>query len=504
LSAGSFPLVAQSAERGLDTRTYIDVSHQVLPSVVSIAVQRKAASTEAEDEDTSAPGAPPGALLDYFREQEDDGDFLSSGSGVVVRVEGNRGFVVTNNHVIQAGNNRTQTLVRFHRRPEGSTEYSETTELVGENVRLVGRDKLSDLAVLEVDLPPGFTVEPVRFADSDKTEIGEHIVALGNPLDLNHTVTTGIISGKARALGAGISIERLLQTNAVIQPGNSGGPLVNLDGALVGINNAIASRNGLWQGTSFAIPSNDVKRISDQLIDRGRVARGYLGVNMRDVFMTPSASRYRLTPEEGGVLLLNVVPKSPADVAGIETGDVVITIDGQPVRTSDDMLQAIATKPVDSSVEVGVVRLGETKDAEPFRKTFVARLTERPDEELIDQLHQPQQSMDELFPDEELPSSPLPSPNVVPTLPVRGDLLGLAVKPYFDPATRLSGVEIEAVATGSATDLAGLRSGDIVSNVNGRSVRSEVDLRAALSAGTDPHTFQVLRGGVSQLVLVEE
>jgi serine protease Do len=490
LAAGISPVAAQSAQRSLDTRAYIDVSRAVLPAVVNITVENVN-----RPEDTSASAAVDQDLIQLFMDQRGlgAGGTAASGSGVVTRVEGNQGYIVTNNHVIQPLNERRQLRLTFHRLTPGTTDFSTTTEIAGSNARVIGRDQLSDLAVIEFDMPEGFEIQPVEWADSDTVEIGEHVVALGNPLDLNHTVTTGIISGKSRYLGKQISLERLLQTNAVIQPGNSGGPLVNLDGKIVGINNAIASRNGLWQGTSFAIPSNDAKRISNQLIDQGRVSRGYLGVTMQDLFMVNPeiVLAYGLRREEGGVFIKTVVRNSPADIAGIHVDDVVTAIDGQPIRTSDEMLQTIARRPVDSEVNISVIRLGENKT--PQNLTMKARLTERPDESIINDLHG----------DPNLSNEVIPKIQVDPdtSTPGRRDL-GMRLTDWHDPITKESGLQVQQVAPNSPGARAGLRRGDVITQINGRSVRTMGDFRAALAVSTGDHKFLVQRDGVSQLVVV--
>lgn len=483
---------AQSAERTLDSRAYIDVAHKVLPSVVNISIEPRQTPKSTD--------APPDAmddLIQFYADQKGLSSLsTSSGSGVVVRVEENKGYVVTNNHVIDPLNDSLQVRLTFHQLTPGTTDFSTTTEIMGEQVRIVGKDKLSDLAVLEFDVPEGFPLQPVEWGDSDKAEIGEHVLALGNPLELNHTVTRGIISGKSRYLGQQISLEKLIQTDAVIQPGNSGGPLVNLDGRILGINNAIASRNGLWQGTSFAIPSNDAKRITDSLIDRGRVSRGYLGVTMQNLFLLPPevVEKYGLKREQGGVHIRTVVRNSPADIAGVHVDDIVLEIDGQSVPTSDDMLQIIARKPVDATVELKLLRLNE--EQKPNMLTVSARLGERPDENIITEMHGNVENSNELIPQiQRDPAAP----------PTRRDL-GLGLETWYEPSTKESGLKVVDVAAGSVAAEAGLAVGDVIATVNGRPVRTIGDFRAALaSSGPDGDVqLTVKRQGVEQLVVVTQ
>ncbi|MBI1290337.1 PDZ domain-containing protein [bacterium] len=486
-------LPGQSAQTSLDARTYIEVAHRVLPGVVNISI-------EARDVPKTA-GPPVDNFDDMIRFYQDQRGLgrslgLSSGSGVLTRTESGKGYVVTNNHVVDSHSDETQIRLTFHTLTPGTTDYSNTTEIVGDQVRILGKDKLSDLAVIEFDMPEDFKPTVVEWGDSDAAEIGENVVALGNPLELNHTVTTGIISGKSRYLGQQISLEKLLQTNAVIQPGNSGGPLVNLDGKILGINNAIASRNGLWQGTSFAIPSNDAKRITDALIERGRVSRGYLGVTMKDVYMVPpeELAKYEIQRDQGGVYIWTVVRNSPADIAGVHTKDIVVAIDGEVVRSSDEMLQSIARKAVDSSVTVKLLRLNE--EEKPMTLTVTARLGERPAEEIITEMHRDEQNSNEM----------IPKIQIDPSAPVSRKDLGLALDDWYDDKTKEAGLEVKSVAPGSPADGAGLEVGDVITSVAGRPVRSLGDFRAALSALGTTVDVQVMvkRQGVQLPVIVKQ
>jgi serine protease Do len=484
---------AQSAERLLDSRAYIEVAHKVLPGVVNISVEERNSEKPTEPTDVDYDD-----LIRFYQDQRGLGRSLatSSGSGVVTRIEGAKGYVVTNNHVIEAFSERSQLRLTFHTLTPNTTDFSTTTEILGDQVRIIGKDKLSDLAVLEFDVPDGFSPVAIEWADSDAAEIGENVVALGNPLELNHTVTTGIISGKSRYLGRQISLEKLLQTNAVIQPGNSGGPLVNLDGKILGINNAIASRNGLWQGTSFAIPSNDAKRITSALIDQGRVSRGYLGVTMEDIFVLPpdTMSKYGIGREDGGVHIRTVVRNSPADIAGIHVSDVVVMIDDEPIRTSDEMLQTIARKAVDASVNVKVIRLND--EQKPITLTVAAKLGERPDEGIINEMHHDTENSNELI------------PQILrdPAAPGGSKDLGLSLENWYDAATKEAGLEVKEVVPGSPAREAGLVVGDRITAVNGRPVRTIGDFRAALAASgiSDVVNIVLNRQGVQALVIVKQ
>lgn len=179
-------LEGQSAERQLDSRAFIEVADKVLPAVVNISIEPKTRRWSTNPEDYDDP-------LDMFRRP-----VSVSGSGVVIRVNEETGYVLTNHHVVNRHDHRTNMTLTFHHKPEGSTEYKNTTEVTGDTVFVLGSDEMSDLAVIQFTIPEDLVVHAIGFADSDRVEIGEHVVALGNPLDLNHTISQGIISAKSR------------------------------------------------------------------------------------------------------------------------------------------------------------------------------------------------------------------------------------------------------------------------------------------------------------------
>ncbi|CAN5289036.1 DegQ family serine endoprotease [soil metagenome] len=481
---------AQSSKKALDSRSFIDASQAVLPSVVNISIEPKH-SPDRKDK-KNAPVQYDDLQQLFDPQSQNQMMYTVTGSGVVISVKDNKGYIITNNHVVAALNDDMQTRLTFHTLPEGRTDYSQTTEIAGDEVRVLGRDILSDLAVIEFNIPKDFKVKEIEFADSDKVEIGENVLALGNPLDLNHTVTQGIISGKARNLGQGVSLERLLQTDAVIQPGNSGGPLVNLDGKIVGINNAIASRNGFWQGTGFAIPSNDARRVSTQLMEIGHVVRGYLGVNMNDIRFVPGATeRYEIKDGDSGVLIDNVVRNSPADVAGMHTNDVVVKIDDQPVRDPDEMMQIISRRDVDSKVTFSLIRLDEAE--KPITLTIEAKLAERPDETLLRKMHAKDRS------------------NLIPRLEETPDeqdsdsMFGLELEPYYNANKKQGGLRIGSVDPQSAAAEAGLQQGDIVIMLNDRAVRTPSDMKAAMTTPSkEGQMLRFIRDGISQVVVFKD
>ncbi len=309
----------------------------VSPAVVNVRSYRRAplgpGGAGADGGPAVAPGAPGGGLM-----------ALSSGSGVVI--DAKNGFVVTNHHVIDGAD---QIGVRIGRSGEATA-------------RLVGSDKQTDLAVLQVSLP--IQVE-ARWGDSDTMQIGDWVLAIGSPFELDSTVTLGIVSATGRSnlpMVAADAYQDFVQTDAAINPGNSGGPLVNLKGEVIGINTAIYSETGGAQGIGFAISSAMARRVVDQLIASGRVARGYLGVSIQDV--DPRRAADLKLPDARGALVMDVQPGSPADRAGLVPGDVVVDLDGRPVDNTASLRTRAFALPIRSKVPLTYVRSGQPTTVE--------------------------------------------------------------------------------------------------------------------------------------------
>jgi serine protease Do len=265
-----------------------------------------------------------------------------SGSGVIVRIDGLPGpVVVTNNHVI-SGSKADQITVHL----ADDKIYRPTK---------VWADPESDVAVLKIDAEG---LIPAPLADSDRAREGNWVLAFGSPFGLNRTVTHGIISARDRgqvSLGSTIRIKDFLQTDAAINPGSSGGPLVNLDGEVVGINTAIASHSGSNSGVAFAIPINLVKRVVKQLYDKGAVARGYLGVHLAQTIEAADAIKLGLDRAQGA-LVESVYADTPAAAAGLRANDVILSVDGVPIRNENHLINHIAALPIGSRVKLQVWR----------------------------------------------------------------------------------------------------------------------------------------------------
>ena len=259
------------------------------------------------------------------------------GTGVIVSKDG---YLLTNNHVVDGADEVTVTLY-------------DDRELTAE---VVGTDDKSDIAVLKVDAKG---LLPAELGDSDDIRVGEWVLAVGSPFGLDQTVTAGIVSAKGRANVGITDYEDFIQTDAAINPGNSGGPLVDLEGKVVGINTAIASRTGGYMGVGFAIPSNMARSIMESIIDDGRVERGWLGALIQDL-SDELAESFGFASTEG-ILIGDVVPDGPADKAGIKAGDIITKFNGKPVDDASRFRNAVAGTAPDTKVTLQVFRDGKTK-----------------------------------------------------------------------------------------------------------------------------------------------
>ncbi|MDN3205568.1 S1C family serine protease [Algoriphagus sediminis] len=297
-------------------------------------------------------GMPPRDLEDQEEGMPPQG--ISSGSGVIISADG---YIVTNNHVVEGANEVTVSL-------ENNKRYIAT---------IVGTDPTTDLALLKIE---DTGLPYVRFGDSDETQIGEWVLAVGNPFNLNSTVTAGIISAKARNIGIlrgvenDLQIESFLQTDAVVNPGNSGGALVNLSGELIGINTAIATRTGTFSGYSFAVPSTLVKKVMDDLMEYGTVQRGLLGVRINNVSPELQEALDLDLSVDQGVYVAGVNEGSGGAEAGLQEGDVIIGIDGRETLNVATLQEMVARKRPGDQVEVDFIRDGEKMSAKATLKNF--------------------------------------------------------------------------------------------------------------------------------------
>lgn len=272
----------------------------------------------------------------------------STGSGVIIS---EKGYVVTNNHVVEGA---TEVEVTLHDKRKYKAE-------------VLGTDPSTDLAVLKVDAPD---LQPIKLSNSDNAEVGEWVLAVGNPFDLASTVTAGIISAKGRdisILEGQYAIESFIQTDAAVNPGNSGGALVNTRGELVGINTAIATPTGTYAGYSFAVPVNLTKKVVQDIIDYGKVRRGYLGVTILEL-------DNRIAEELGlstnnGVYVNKVLDNSGANAAGLREGDVIVGVEGQEITSPNELQEKVGSRNPGDYVDLTIIRDGR-------RQTLSAQLQE--------------------------------------------------------------------------------------------------------------------------------
>ena len=372
----------------------------------------------------------------------------SLGSGFIIDKDG---YIITNNHVVSGADEIKVKLA------EG-TEYT---------AKVVGRDSKTDLALIKIssifkDLPT------LALGDSDSMQVGDWVLAIGNPFGLEHTVTQGIISASGRAIGSG-PYDNFLQTDAPINPGNSGGPLVNLKGEVIGINTAIVAAG---QGIGFAIPSNSAKAVIAQLREKGKVVRGWIGVSIQSV--TPELAPSFGLEKPVGALVADVVQDSPAEKCGIKQGDIIIFFDGKAVKTSSDLPWIVADTPVGKIADVKVMRQGKEVDL----KVKVEEMTEQ---RVASQMGGP------------------------------GQRFGLTVdniKPEWRRQFKItvpSGVVITDVAQNSPADDAGLQTGDVIREVNKKPVRDLKDYRKAMAqaGGNKAVLFLVNRGSQTFYVSIK-
>ncbi len=334
--------------------SFADLAEKLMPSVVNISTTQTVRTTTNQFPFQFPPGSPFGEMFKDF-ERPTERKASSLGSGFIVREDGT---VITNNHVIA---NAEDILIKV-----GDKEF---------NADVIGADPYMDLAVLKIKSQDKFT--PVSFGDSNKARVGDWVVAIGNPFGLGGTVTSGIISARNRQIGL-TRYEDFIQTDASINQGNSGGPLFNLKGEVIGVNTAIIAPGQSGSiGIGFAIPSNAASNVIDQLIKFGETKRGWLGVRIQEVTKEIADVEKLKKPE--GALVASVGQNSPADKAGIKAGDIILEFDGKKINTMKKLPNVVANTRVGKSVELKIWRnkkliskrltLGRLETSEEFKET---------------------------------------------------------------------------------------------------------------------------------------
>src|ERR1044071_6203549 len=367
------------------------------------------------------------------------------GSGFIID---RNGTILTNYHVVDGAQKISVTL-------SDGKSY---------DAKVIGKDQKTDIAVIKIDA--GHDLPAVTLGDSDHLEVGEWVMAIGNPFGLDHTVTSGIVSAKGRQIGAG-PYDNFIQTDASINPGNSGGPLINLRGEVVGINTAIFSQSGGNIGIGFAIPTNSIKEVLPQLKDKGRVVRGYLGTTLQKI--TPEIADSLGLKQQRGALVADVMRGSPAERAGIKTGDIITEFNSKEVKDSSELPGLVARIAPGTGTSVKVLRDGK-------EMTLAITVGEMKDTEVA-AAGQP------------------------------GDL-GLAVQAVTPEVAeslgldRAEGLVITEVKPGSAADEAGLRQGDVITQINRRPVKNLADYNREIAQGKKGQSVLLLvRRGDSSVFL---
>ncbi len=331
--------------------SFADLAEKLMPSVVNISTTQTVVTQSNPFPFQFPPGSPfEDMFKDFGTPQKRKASAL--GSGFIINA---KGTVITNNHVIQ---NAEDILVRVN----GDKEYK---------AKIIGKDPLSDIAVLQIISEDKFI--PVKFGDSDKARIGDWVIAIGNPFGLGGTVTSGIVSARNRSLGLA-RYEDFIQTDASINQGNSGGPLFNMEGDVIGINTAILGQSGSI-GIGFAIPSNSAKVVVDQLLKYGETKRGWLGVRIQDV--TKEIAEAEKLDEPRGALVSSVSDGSPSDKGGIKAGDIILEFDGVRINQMRELPMIVARTEVGKTVKVKIwrnkkeiikkIKLGRLETSEDFR-----------------------------------------------------------------------------------------------------------------------------------------
>jgi serine protease Do len=440
------------------SNAFSQIAKQLGPSVVNIntestiKTQRRRRGPQNPDDDDNGGN---GGMDDFFNHffggpggQGGDGSIRerSLGSGVIVDP---KGYIVTNRHVVEKAD---RIRVQLQDDPPG----------VQHDAKVIGEDQETDLAVIKVDMDRA--VPSAKMGNSDSMQVGDWVLAIGSPFGQIGTVTAGIVSAKGRDIVQGRQFQNFIQTDAAINPGNSGGPLVNMNGEVIGINTAILSETNAYAGVGFSLPSNTVVQVYNQLIGPDhRVARGSIGIQF-DAVENPAINR--VYGAGSGVTVAHVVPGSPADQAGLKTGDTITTVDGKKVTKGTELVAEIASRKPGSKVELGFLRNGKQQNASVTiadrAKLFAARLNE-----------------DDSGNDENTPRQSKFGITVRKLTPEMADRLDLQSD---------KGVIVQDVKPGSFAEDINVGRGDVILEINKQPVNSEEDfakVESTMKSGQD-------------------
>jgi serine protease Do len=434
LGAFAFSEVAISAENdnALEdlrkmSKAFSVVAQQAVPAVISIQVEKTIATGSSRsgspfDEDFFERFFGRGYRHRAPRKQ------VGQGSGFIISSDG---YILTNNHVVGEADKITVTLADGRK---------------FEDAKVIGSDPDSEVAVIKIDAED---LPVIELGDSDELGVGEWVIAVGNPFGLTETVTVGVVSAKGRS-GFGITnYENFIQTDAAINPGNSGGPLLSLDGKAIGINTFIVSQSGGYMGIGFAIPINMAKNVKEQLIESGKVTRGFIGVAPSSEGLTPELAKAFGLENNNGALIAEVIPESPAEKAGIEPGDIVLKIDNKDIKDWNMFRNHISMLEPGTKVNLSIFRDGKHKEIK-------VTVGDREKDNLLANVSEIAQKLG---------------------LQVQDLTEALARRFGYEPD---SGVIVSEVETGSAAGRAGIEPGMLILSVNRRYVSSVKEFDEAL------------------------
>ena len=427
--------------------SFAELAERLSPTVVNVKV------TKVEKTAFNRSQIPEGPFGDFFERFFKDMPQIpethkthGAGSGVIISGDG---YILTNNHVVEGAKEVTVTLA-------DKAEFK---------AKVVGKDPKTDLAVLKINAEK--PLPAATMGDSEQLRVGDWVVAIGNPFGLSHTVTSGIVSAKGRVIGAG-PYDDFIQTDASINPGNSGGPLFNMKGEVVGINTAIIPQG---QGIGFAIPVNTAKPLIPQLVTRGQVTRGYLGVSIQS--MTPDLAEAMKVKDRKGALVADVVSGSPADKGGIKRGDIIVGYNSKAVEDSHDLPAMVAATPVGQKVTVIVLRDGQ----EHRLPVKVGKLSSGEAE--LEASAQPDKGKWGL--------------RLQELNPQISNQLGLKTE---------EGVVVVGVEPGSPADEAGIQQGDVIVEVNRQPVSSVNDVKEHMDQSKEgDHMLLLVQRGDGKLFI---
>src|SRR4051795_3597896 len=455
--------------------SFADVAARVMPAVVSITSTEVIKAADLRKQSPfggdpfefffPSPGQGNGQRSPHGNRTPDEDDErkqVAGGSGFIISPDG---YIVTNNHVVEGA-----SKVQVHWGADENGSGGHTSD-----AKIIGRDPATDIALLKIEA--GQSLPSVPLGDSDRIRKGDWAIAVGNPFQFENTLTVGVISAKGRTLGLGDttrSFENFIQTDAAINFGNSGGPLMNINGEVIGINTAI--RGGGAQGIGFATPINTAKRLLPQL-KQGKVTRGYLGMGIFEV--TEDVKKAFNLADATGALVQTVEPGKPADKAGIQPGDVITEIDGRKINNNRELIDYISYLPVGTKVNIGLIRNGQ-------HKSVTATTAERPNEN---------DTTEEAQGETESPTKNRLGVSVQEITPQTRQLYGIG--------DTVKGVVVTGVKEVSAAGDAGITEGDVISEVQGQKVNSVSDFSKAVDQLKSGQTIRVYvssgggRGGQS-------